>query len=335
MDMERLDNHLNSGEVDWIGRWFTVAKERGINVTATLGKIDLKTNKVDWNHFCHSTMDGAGAMIKWIRDHGHETIGFPESREKKQPNLWKRPSIIYKTLKSMKKKNVAWKEQNMNFEMPDNREMDWIVFRPNEVMKLTKYAKKRKLSQNSYLLYKMNSLLLPLLLKENDSGGWMFPTNMRGPVYKTDRYCNHSSAITIYTDLKTTGESIHKQIKKELERGIHWGNWYLGHIGKIVGMKGMRKMSKKSAGSNFNFGTFTNMGSWPLPGTKSLGDFNQDEAYVCAPPGTVSYPISVGLITWNGNLSISFKIHPMICSDRSFPKRFIDDFKVKILDEID
>lgn len=115
--------------------------------------------------------------------------------------------------------------------------------------------------------------------------------------------------------------------------GVHWGNWYLGHIGKIVGIKGMRKLFSGGKKTMHNFGTFTNLGIWQLPNIDPK-DMNTDEAYICAAPGSSKYPISVGVITWNGNLSISFKIHPSVCSDREFPRAFIESFKKNILNDI-
>ena len=94
----------------------------------------------------------------------------------------------------------------------------------------------------------------------------------------------------------------------------------------------MRKLSLNSAMTSFWFGTFSNMGEWPLPDTdKREGVDTSNEAWLCTPPGTRNYPLSIGVITWYGKLSITLKVHSSICADRSRVPQFLEQFKSELL----
>ena len=184
---------------------------------------------------------------------------------------------------------------------------------------------------NAYLLSKFNNLILKEFAEDDVNGGWLFPVNMRGGVNKKNVFSNQSSGILINGKQDIEASNIQKQIKNELTNNKHWANWFSYHIGVLIGVGGMRYLSKRSSEKSYFLGTFTNMGEWPLPGTEPQCLHNEDEAYIVVPPGTKNYPVSVGIITWHGKTSISLKIHPSICSDRSKVKKILDQFKNEML----
>lgn len=199
-----IEERVTDGEINWIGKWFIISKELGRNTTVTLGKLDLITNEVKKYYFCHSKMDGVGGMIKWLREEVHKISHVPVSRDRKQPRWYNRRRTIYKAIKNNISKKIEWKEFNLKVENPENDELQWIVFRDNEVKKIKEFLKSQGLSENSLILYKINSLLLPQLLKKNDWGGWLFPVNMRGSVFYKNKLLNHTSVVTIYTNPEST-----------------------------------------------------------------------------------------------------------------------------------
>ncbi len=321
-------------DIDWVGRWFTISRERGFNTIATLGKIDLKTNHVEYFRFCHSETDAAGGMLKWLQDQGYDIDKLPPSGTRAEPSFFKRIVAIINAFRSSKKKSIKWRYYNATCDGPNiNNEIHWIVFGPSEVERLTKYVKSKKLSHNSYLLTKFNGMILPRFLDCNDTGEWLFPANMRTTDSKLNEFANQSSAINITTDIYTTGEDVHYQIKQCLTDNVHWGNWYLANIGKIVGMCGMRLLAGNGKKPNMHFGTFSNVGFMQTPGLKEE-ELNRDEAYIGAPPGTVKYPISVAVIGWNDNMTITLKIHPCICPNRMLPPKILNEIKQSILKDI-
>jgi hypothetical protein len=97
------------------------------------------------------------------------------------------------------------------------------------------------------------------------------------------------------------------------------------HVGKFVGLRGMRHFSKSSEAKSFWLGSFTNVGIW------ECAEADPGEAWLVAPPGSRNYPIGVGIVTWNGRMSVVLKIHASVCPDRSLPAKLFAPFIAGLL----
>jgi len=337
-------------DTDWIGKWYEIAAERGVNITASLGKVNLENNQVDWYDFSHAQMDGIGALVKRLRELGFVIEQTPQSRELLAPTLLKRPFIFLKGIANLKKRTIAWQEQvnggsgelqgrlqgELQGELQGGLQEDphnfpWTTFSRAETQQLKDLAKAQSVSLNSLILGVFNRILLTELVVGEQVGGWLFPVNMRGPIKKSNEHANHSSAVAIDLNVHSNAREIHQKIKTELVNKSHWSNWWAYHIAKYVSTNKMRKLSLNSAETSFWFGTFSNMGEWPMPGTdKRSAVDTSNEAWLCVPPGTKNYPLSIGLITWYGKLSITLKVHQSICADRTRVEKFLKKFRQDI-----
>ena len=105
------------------------------------------------------------------------------------------------------------------------------------------------------------------------------------------------------------------------------------NIGRLIGVGGMRFFSIRTERKSQWMGTFSNVGSWPPVGS-APGILDPDIVYIVAPPGTPNFPISVGLITWNGRLSITLKVHPSISDKPDQARFFLERLKASVLLEI-
>lgn len=319
--------------VDWVGFWYTLNKKKGVDVTFTIIRKNLVLNQTESFCFSHERHDGAGALATWLRSKKYILPQLPTARPNDKPSFIKSPLILFKTLfihKNIKPQRIPWKEKNIDYKNINNN-FEYVLFYKKQIHKINNYCVQNKISQNAFLLSILHNELIPLLLKTDCSAKWLFPVNMRGNVFAKDDSQNLSSAIFISLKKQSTAAEIHKKIKTSLINKVHWSVWWLMHIGKIIGKKGCQYLSSQSQKNSFFYGSFSNMGSWPIKGSQLGPSFCKDDFYMGVPPGTANYPISVGLITWNHHLTLSLKIHPYILKDQSLTKTYLKNIELKII----
>ncbi|RZA07220.1 MAG: hypothetical protein EOP11_08330 [Proteobacteria bacterium] len=196
---------------------------------------------------------------------------------------------------------MRWRFANPRAEVRP-KDFEWKVFSREETARIHGLAKAERVSVNAWIMARLNKVILPALLEGPAEGRWLFPVNMRGPVWlgegQLEGLGNQSSGIPLRVKPDSTAAEIHDQIKRSLEAGLHWATWWMLHVGKLVGVRGMRHFSKSSEAKSFWLGSFTNVGIW------DCAEASPDEAWLVAPPGSRNYPIGVGIVTWNGRMSI-------------------------------
>ncbi len=328
-----------SKETDWVGSWYAVAKERGVNDVFQLARVNTETNEIKIENFEHSKFDGAGALAVMLRKDGHEIKGLPQQRPIEKLSIFQIIAIMLRCIKDHGNSKIKWKNCDYNRTYAAQTEeppFSWIIFSREESKQINRLAKESGVSQNSFLLGEICQTVLPELLEEDALGDWLFPVNMRGIVKKEDPLSNHTSGITITTDCRSRSASIHSQIKNKLEAKRHLGNWWLLHIGKIIGLRGMRYLSKNSSKKCFRLGTFTCLGSWPIgEKTKTGVDYQKiNEVIIAAPPGTPNHPIGIATIFWDGQLALTIKLHSSISSDAGLAKKLAQKLKENILKKV-
>lgn len=313
---------------DWIGKWYKIARENGGNTIASLGYKNLQTGEVTWNHFFHEKQDGLGGLFRWWKEENIAEIAPPEMKKIDRPKLWQIPYYFYQGLFAAKASQVSWKEIH-DRPAPSPDETKFLELNPEEYSQVKQNSKNSGVGLNAFLLSHLNRILLRELGDEDISGHWLFPVNMRGGVKKADMYGNLSSAVMIKANRQSKSKEIHQQIKSNLKKKQHWSFWYTYHIGLLIGEKKMRDVSKKSLKKSFYLGTFSNMGEWS---SEKLGlNLPEPRIYLCAAPGTPNYPLTCSLISFDGYLTMTLKVHPSICPDQNRIHEFIREFKKSIL----
>lgn len=298
--------------IDWLGYWYDILEQRGQNHHIRISELDGKLNVVRSFLFHHGRKDGAGALSHIYREQLGKRLDPPKSREQKAPAMWRRPSLLRQALKNMESLRPQWKHFDLS--RKNNKSFrQTIGFTVEETENLQRYCRRSNFSSSAFLLDCINQNLLkelahPLSAEQSCYGKWLFPVNMRGPVTKPDDEANHASAIYLDADAKAQPADIHKQIKELLTSKVHWGIWWLAHIGKIVGKKMMRKLSLNSSLKSFYIGTFSNMGQW-----NNVDDQQpKSNRWQIEAPGSANYPIGIVCLIWNEQMTLSLKINRSI-----------------------
>lgn len=295
-------------QIDWMGRWYDIIKERGENDLPTLILIDLETNdKKDEIIFSHREMDGIGAFVKYYTQKNIQLKNLPALREARLPTFLERITIFWKLLTTSKKITTQWIEKNIGLEPEDPKKIVWKILSKEETSAIESHCLENKYSLCAFLMQKTSEVLLKEL-SLNHEGTWTLPVNLR-PLLKREDYCsNHSSGILIPVSKIDSAKEVHEKIKNYLKNKEHWGIWWVHQIGKIIGYSGMRYVSNRNAQKNFMTGSFSFLGHWDLP---------SHHIWVGGPPGSKNFPISVMVMLANKQLSFSLKIHPYILKDQT------------------
>lgn len=317
-------------ETDWIGTWFALAREQGRETRFSAGFINTATNQAVWYEGDHEEADGPAWFINRLKDRGYNISDAPAAKIKAaQPPFYKRPLLIYRALKNMKKSTIPWKEFDPARKKIFKREFDWIAFTKEETEKIFRYAGSQGVNINSLFLKLLTDIVVSKLVKGPYEGCWLFPIGMRGLVSISRKDANVSSAVMIRTTRDISAQEIHSQLKRHLKNNVHWGAWWLANIGKVIGMRGMRYITKNSI-KKFHLGTYSFLGEWP-PAELRKENADPDEVWVTCSPGSPTNPIGSNGIIWYGRLSWSLKIHPSILTDQNKIGQYLNELKGTVL----
>lgn len=312
-------------QTDWIGLWYELLKERGENDLIAMVRSQRLANgevkDLEKYSFSHSQMDGTSAIPYYFSQFG-EDICPREVKQVKRPGLLKTIKLTWENRKLTPKNIPIWKSQNQDSQL--RRIEDIFLYSrlsldAETTLKIKNYCRDNKISENSLLLYHFNQEVIQLIDNPQDDLNWLFPVNMRGIITKKDSYQNHSSFIPLITSNKVSLIDINNQMRQGLKSFRYIGIWWIHHIGILLGKNGMRKLSLKSSQKSFWLGTFSNVGEWTTSPDqfKSLCE-NQDEAWFFAVPGSRNFPIGLVIMTMNGQMNFSLRIHPSLglCHER-------------------
>jgi hypothetical protein len=310
---------------DWVGYWYAVARSRGVNDIASIGRVDLRAGTVDWTDFSHATVDGVGRLGELLRARGYRIPELPRSRETRPPGPWRALRILLGARGLARPRKLRWRTRRPVVQAPRHG-FPWTVLTREETERLERAARARGVSVNAWLLARLSAILWPALLEEGERGPWLFPVNMRGVAGPLPDHANVASAILIDCGPGTDDRAIHAQVRARLAAGMHWATWWILHVGRVVGRRGVRWISHRRERSAEYVGTFSNMGAWPPEGS-APGALDENEAWLCTPPGTPNFPVSAGLMAWNGRLSITLKVHPSVTADQGLAARALAELR--------
>lgn len=301
-------------EIDWMGLWYKIIKERGENDEPTFGRYDLSTKKVDWFRFSHMDMDGVGVLNHLYQKRGIQLTKFPDLKEKKYPNFFEALLIFIKLAFKNKKIKTEWMERNEGLAPKDVHKISYYIFNPDQTKAIEEFSKNNNVSVCALLMNRSSKVLLQNL-SFNQEGTWTLPVNLR-PILKKENFnANHSSGILIPIKKNDQITDTNTQIKNSLKNKEHWAIWWIHQIGRVIGYSGMKYISNKNAQKSFMLGSFSYLSKWDIP---------SPDIYVGGPPGSKNFPVSVMVMLANGHMSYSLKIHPYILKDESKVEEYLN-----------
>ncbi len=313
---------------DWVGAWFDLLANRGIQTDVLLGSCEGETNQItSFKRYSHSQFDGVGVILDHYRNSGFAPTVPTLSKTFFGSWLSKIGGLIA-NLRFVPVFGAEWKQMSDPFFgrgfalKPDAK--DLFVYRvlSKEIsQEIFTAAKSQAVSINSQLMWSLDQTLRSNWKLHPEHFFWMVPVNMRGAIQKQIDTSNHASWIWVDTFKAQKAAVIQNQIQARLNEGFHWGAWLGLNIGKLIGIKGMNFLLDKAAGIEEHWvGTFSNVGAWTIDGAGPV-------AIII--PTAPSTPLSAGCVTVNGNLGLSLHVHPQLNVDEITLGSWIDSWVEK------
>jgi hypothetical protein len=292
------------------GLWYIAAKKaRGQNTDCVMGRALVDQNsqiiKEQRFDFPHEVMDGAGALLKFFKELGCESVPVPEMRGDK-PGLFKRFFLMFKALGAIAVTSVSWKRREAK-----GAEQHYLkVVEQDSMARLRKWTRDQGASLNAYLLRELQTALTPYLNNPEESLPWLFPINMRGAFPELSLQTNQSSFLPLSISPQTSPALIHQNIKDALAADLHFAIWDFHNLLSRLGEKVRIYLSNRSYSRSFWMGTYSDVGEWRTNGAyEALGP---GEIWYALPPGSRNYPVSFTHITVNGRTAFCLRIHPSL-----------------------
>lgn len=275
--------------------------------------------------FAHEFHDGMGALKIESQKWSGAEISLPYFQLKTAASL---PQILHglRGLKDDMTPSVTrWKSLDKNAPYSPNH-LAWRVFSNEATQRILQTARSQKVSLNTLLLYFGNKVISEKLFAEEQSEcRWLIPVNMRRPQDGANltRNCTSSVGLRFHRD------SSAKQIEIEYRASIN--KWRalaanaLAHAAARLGEERLFRLARMRGERNNWIGSFSNLGVWNFPSVQS-SDHWPTAVSVAPPAGTPCFPIGIGLLTWQGNLSISLRVHSgLIGNSLQLPEELLSE----------
>jgi hypothetical protein len=310
-----LEKRFN--ERDWVGQWYLILKERGENDMVSMGRgtrnPDGTVTPHDVFSFSHSIMDGTSAVPYYLKQLG-DKVDVRFTPFKRKLSLWQHIKLTLEQLTIAPKSRPIWKYKG-EAHRPELHDYAKMCLSREETAKIKDFCKSKGISENTYLLYHFSQVVLDEVENPDDEMTILFPVNMRGIVTKKDINQNHSSFIPINISRNNDLDNLNQQLRSQLKSLAYIGIWWVHHLGVLFGVDLMRKLSKNASQKSFWVGTFSNVGDWETQDKSHYKSLGPDECWFFAAPGSANYPLGLILMTFNGQMGLSLKVHPSVAEN--------------------
>lgn len=315
---------------DWTGLWYTIAEEdRGVRTLFTTLKIDVEKNEIAESFDVpHAARDGLGGMMDLLRREGY-AVGKPPASRSERPSLAEGVRALWRFLRTPKSRHTYWKRGlNPRARAESPATVHWISFTRAESERLEAMARDKKVSFSALTLAALNRVLAADLTAGELPSYWVFPVNMRGPVWLDDPLANHTSMLALPLTHVTTATEIHAEVRRQFSEHVHWAYWWVLNLGRFIGKAGMRLMAKFTMRENYWMGSFSNVGVWPE------GDAGAEDprfVWAMASPYSPNFPIVAACLKWKGRWTFTMKLHPSLGLPREKGDEYFAQFREALL----
>ncbi len=272
----------------------------------------------------HEFYDGMGALLKESQKWSGATIEVPTFNLKSPKSL----SELLKGIKGFKEdlspSVTHWKNMDKNATYTP-KYFAWRVFSPAETQSLVSAARAQKISLNSLLLWATNTVIAQDLLAENQLDcRWLTPVNMRRSHDERNSHSNHTSSVGLRFTRDSSAAQIDAQYRAALNAWRAKTTHALARGVSALGEDILYNLARRRGEKNSWIGSFTNLGVWNFPSVKNT-DHWPIALSVAPPAGTPCFPVGIGLITWQGHLSIGLRLHAgLVGQEDDMPEKLLN-----------
>lgn len=318
---------------DYVAVWFKARQRYNIDDTIYWGWFDPKTRAVEWQPWNHTDGDGLFGLAYSLRQEGYPSTPLPVCNETSAPSWLEIIQARKAHPIEESKKSINWK-QTYPYEHNQQFKPEVSALNEENTNTLKAYAAANRISTGNVLFAALSRVIARHLVDGDAPFYWFCPVNLRGATGIETESFNQVSGLTILAKPTSTAADWQMQMRLRLKSKAHWVMWKLANLSKYLGESGTAWIFKRSSQKNFYMGSCTNLGVWPLPHADNPPKSNDGKLLAGAPPGTANYPVSCSMIEWYGQIALTLKLHPYICTEQSLIRELVDEWLEEVLTEI-
>lgn len=316
---------------DSLRPWFETAEQLGEYIGIRFGRLAPQQTSPEWIFLRHTDFDGIGGLAEILRRRGAKLDRLSQIKHPSPPSKAALVRMLPKLLKP--KVRVEWGPLPRG-PIPDDVKQPppavaWHVFDEVTTTQVRRVCRKLGVTVNSFLLKHLTKAIRPFLKDESSMVPWMIPVNLRGKVVRERDTDNYSSYVGVRVQSYETVWDIHENIYEALGRGEHWANWYAYDSGRWT-TAGMRRflITKELAMSQWNLGSFSNLGDWDAEKKIASADCLGD--WLFTPPVLRCQLLGIGCVTFQNRLTLTAQAHPDLTTDPTVPQAWVKNWVKEI-----
>jgi hypothetical protein len=301
--METYDMSKNA--TDPISPWFHICEELDEYIGIRFGHVTAGVLEPEWMFVRHLDFDGIGGFAEILRRRGAVIPQLPQIKHPAPPTrLWLLRALP-KFLKPRRK--VQWGRLERGSVHSSSRTeppaaVAWHVFDEPTTTRIKRVCRKNGVTVNSFLLKHLTKAIRPFLKHHSSVVPWMVPINMRGKVIRERDTANFTSYVGVNICSFHTVRDVHRQIYEALGRGEHWANWFGYEVSNPLPHAVKKWMLVKDlAMSQWNIGSFSNLGDWDSE--KTISHPECEGPWLFAPPVLRCQQLGAGCVTLQNRLT--------------------------------
>jgi hypothetical protein len=312
---------------DPISPWFNAAEDLGEYIGIRFGRIAPGASDPEWMFLRHIDFDGIGGFAELLRRRGAHIPRLPHIKHPANPSWLPLLRMSPKFLLPLHR--VKWSPLErgpvLSGEPQPPPAVAWHVFDEAATTQIHRVCRKNSFTINSFLLKHLTKAIRPFLEDEAAVVPWMVPVNVRGKVFRERDTANFTSYVGVKIRSYETIHDIHHSIYAALGRGEHWANWYAYKAGSWTTLRMKRYLlAKELAMSQWNLGSFSNLGSWDAD--KTITPTDCQGSWVFAPPVLRCQLVGAGCVTFQNRLSLTSQAHPDLTTSPNVPKAWLQNW---------
>ncbi|MFM6927018.1 MAG: hypothetical protein ACKOX6_01055 [Bdellovibrio sp.] len=193
---------------------------------------------------------------------------------------------------------------------------------PDLVTAIAAYCQQNKVSENSFLataVFKSYSQIFGLKYSR-----WMIPVNIRDRADQQVPLGMYSSYFLFPYRTEGRIEDVHRELKMQLQSGVHWANYYLGMILSWMPSSVLYWLTKRDFDKNTSdiVGSFSNLGSWP-----DLEPDLKNFYWAMYPTVRAHRPFGITVIKWADTLAFGMRLHSSVDQSEAKVGLFCEELK--------
>lgn len=297
---------------DSLGLIFKVEKQLGRGDIFEI-IADFPDGSQQVTRFHHENHDGLGALLECSKQWSGSALHLPQFNLKLKNSSSQLPAALHGFWEDLKPRTTKWKSI-LPHTAYSPAHLARCVFSMAETQKVVAAAREQKVSVPVFLLWHVNAVVSEHLLNpEQTDCHWLLPVNMRRGHREKSCSANRTSSVGLHFGSTDSMQSLAHVYQTALNPLHARANAALAHAAALLGEKILLKLARARGERNTWIGSFTNLGIWNFPQLPTSAHWPESIS-VAPPAGTPCFPVGVGMVTWQGRLALSLRLHAALCT---------------------